>query len=102
MMADDDVVVSEVDAPAVVEDDKSKPYKAYVGAALTVVAFVIAFVVHAWLTDGTPKKVPIFTQQEFKDAVQAGFAAGIASSGLVGGGVFLKGNPKRVKPQHRR
>jgi hypothetical protein len=90
----DEVVVSEADAPAVVEDDKAKPYKAYVGAVLTIVAIVA----YAWLTDNTPRKHPEFTLDEFKDAC----LAGVLASGLVGGGVFAKGNPKRVKPQHRR
>jgi hypothetical protein len=95
-------VVTEAEAPAIVEADPAKPHKAYVGAAVTMVCFVVAFVLYAYFTDNTPRKAPNFTQRELKDALQAGVAAGLASSGLVGGGVFLKGNPKRVKPQHKR
>jgi hypothetical protein len=102
-VADDNAaVVTEAEAPALVEADPSRPYKAYVGAALTVVCFVVAFVIYAWLTDNTPRKAPNFTQSELKDAVGAGLAAGFASALPIGGGVFLKGNPKRIVPQHKR
>jgi hypothetical protein len=77
--------------------DLLRPYKAYVAAVLTVVAFV-AF---SWLTDQTPRKAPVFTMQEFKEAL----AGGLLASGLVGGGTFLKKNPLKVRPRagdHRR
>lgn len=63
------------------EDDKKRPYKAYVATALTFVSGVVL----SWIADTDP-----FTAKEFGEAVVTSAIA----SGIVGAGTYAKSNPK--------
>lgn len=64
------------------EDDPTRPHKAYVATALTFVSAFIAF----WVADAEP-----FTT---KDAGQA-LLASLVAAGLTGGGTYQVRNPRR-------
>lgn len=70
-----------------VEADPTKPYKAYVAGALSgVYTFIALYIADKGGRGG-------FTKDEFL----ADLGAAILATGLIGGGTFLKKNPKRLK-----
>lgn len=70
-------------APAVVKDDKKRPYKAYAGAAATAVATFVAF----WIGDDDP-----FTKKDAGEAFLAALVASAPGFGLP----FIVPNPKKI------
>lgn len=69
--------------PEVVVDDPSKPFKAYVPAALSAVSLFVM----AWVADADP-----FTA---KEAAAAGVTA-LTASGFIGAATYFTKNPKVV------
>lgn len=76
--------MAQIDPVPLVEDNPSKPYKAYMGSLLTGVGVFVA----AWISDDDP-----FTKKEAASAALAAVAALVPGFGLV----FAVSNPKRRK-----